>query len=145
MYCLDANVWVYFLDEGLPEHEAVVDSVSPILSDEPVFTTTVLQMEVVHYLTNQLADSERVVERFLSIENCTVADLTTEDVRTGAGLLAEYDEVGIGGRDGTVLAAMDRYDVSRLWTHDSGLVEMGERLDWLDVTDPVSTADDPER
>jgi predicted nucleic acid-binding protein len=101
MYCLDANVWVYFLDEGLPEHEAVVDSVSPILSDEPVFTTTVLQMEVVHYLTNQLADSERVVERFLSIENCTVADLTTEDVRTGAGLLAEYDEVGIGGRDGT--------------------------------------------
>jgi len=137
MYCVDANVWVYFLDEGLPEHEAVVDSVSTVLSDEPVFTTTVLQMEVVHYLTNQLADSEPAVQRFLSMEGCTVADLTAEDVRVGADLLVDHDGAGIGGRDATVLAAMERYGVSQLWTHDGALVEMAGRLDWLDVTDPV--------
>jgi predicted nucleic acid-binding protein len=63
MYCLDANVWVYFFDSGLDEHEQVRDPVAEILADEPVFVTTVLQMEVVHYLTNQLADSEPYVDR----------------------------------------------------------------------------------
>jgi predicted nucleic acid-binding protein len=63
MYCLDANVWVYFFDSGLDEHEQVRDLVAEILADEPVFVTTVLQMEVVHYLTNQLADSEPYVDR----------------------------------------------------------------------------------
>jgi hypothetical protein len=32
---------------------------------------------------------------------------------------------------------MERHDVSRLWTHDEGLKRLGERLDWLRVTDPV--------
>jgi predicted nucleic acid-binding protein len=80
--------------------------------------TTVLQMEVVHYLTNQLADSEPYVDR-------------------AATLLAEYDGTGIGGRDATVLAAMERHGVERLWTHDGGLKRLDDRLDWLTVTDPV--------
>lgn len=137
MYCLDANVWVYFFDAGLEEHEAVVDPVSTVLADAPLFTTTVLQMEVVHYLTNQLADGEGAVDRFLSLEGVTVADLTEDDVSAAASLLSSHGETGIGGRDATVVAAMDRYDVTRLWTHDEGLQRLGETLEWLEVTDPV--------
>lgn len=139
MVCLDANVWIYFLDSGLEEHEAVVGDVKRVLSDEPVFTTTVLQMEVVHYLTNQLAESESAIDRFLSLEDVTVADLTEQDVDSAIDLLATDGEAGIGGRDATVVAAMDRYDVSHLWTHDEGLVRLGERVPWLDVTDPVES------
>jgi hypothetical protein len=51
--------------------------------------------------------------------------------------LAAHDQTRIGGRDATVVAPMDRYDVTQLWTHDGGLVRFGKRLDWLDVTDPV--------
>lgn len=138
MYCLDANVWIYFLDADLDEHERVHDAVADVLQSKPIFTTTVLQMEVVHYLTNQLADSDEPVQNLLSMEDTTVAELSSVDVERAAEILSTHEHAGIGGRDATVLAAMDRHDVSRLWTHDDGLKRMGDRFDWLSVTDPVS-------
>jgi predicted nucleic acid-binding protein len=138
MYCLDANVWIYYLDAGLPEHEAVQEAVAEVLRSAPILTTTVLQMEVVHYLTNQLEESERAIEHVLGMEDATVAALTPADVERAATVLSRHDDAGIGGRDATVLAAMERHDVTRLWTHDAALKRMGEELDWLDVTDPVS-------
>ncbi|MFB6309543.1 MAG: type II toxin-antitoxin system VapC family toxin [Haloarculaceae archaeon] len=137
MYCLDANVWIYYFDAGLDEHGAVRESIEGILASEPLFTTTVLQMEVVHYLSGQLAESDEQIQRFLSLEGVTVAELTERDVDTAADLLGTYADVGIGGRDATVVAAMDRYDISRLLTHDEGLKRLGDRLDWLDVRDPA--------
>jgi len=138
MYCLDANVWIYFLDADLPEHDAARDGVADLLRRKPLFTTTVLQMEVVHYLTNQLAEGEEQVDAFLSMKDVSVAELRTEDVDRAADLLATHDQAGIGGRDATILAAMERHEVSRLWTHAEGLKRMAERLDWLSVTDPVT-------
>ena len=139
MYCLDANVWIYYLDSDLPEHETVRGPVRRLLSDRPLFTTTVLQMEVVHYLHTQLAENESVIDRFLRLEDVTVADLTATDVTTAAEYLASYPDTGIGGRDATVVAAMERYGVDELWTHDEGLKRLGDRLDWLTVRDPVET------
>lgn len=138
MICLDANVWIYFLDADLDEHEAVHDSVKPVLRSDPLFTTTVLQMEVIHYLTNQVAESDTYVETILSTEDTVVAELQSDDVARAAELLEAHEHAGIGGRDATVLAAMERHDVQRLWTHDEALARMDERLDWLDVTDPVA-------
>lgn len=138
MACLDANVWIYYLDAGLDEHDAVVRRVNDVVRSEPLFTTTVLQTEVLHYASKQLADSRAVLDTFLSGDDVSVADLTVEDVDRAAALLTTHDQVGIGGRDATVLAAMQRHDVSRLWTHDQSLLRMGERLDWLQVTDPVT-------
>ena len=138
MLCLDANVWIYFLDADLDEHEAVHDAVADVLHSTPLFTTTVLQMEVVHYLTNQVAESDTYVETILSADDTVVAALQSGDVARAAELLDEHEHAGIGGRDATVLAAMERHDVTQLWTHDEGLVRMDERLDWLDVTDPVT-------
>ena len=137
MYCLDANVWIYYFDDSLDEHAAVRKPVANVLHNEPLFTTTVLQMEVVHYLTNQLADSGEIVDRFLRLSNVTTAELSERDVAAGANLLETHDQSGIGGRDATVLAAMKRHDVSRLWTHDEGLKRLDDRLDWLAATDPV--------
>lgn len=137
MYCLDANVWVYYFDAGLPEHSIVSTPVSDLVADQPLFTTTVLQMEVIHYLCNQLADSQTIVDRFLTLEDMLVADLTREDVTVAAELLHNYANVGVGGRDATVIAAMRRYDVSTLWTHDAGLKRLGKQLDWITVSDPV--------
>jgi len=137
MYCFDANVWIYYFDNSLDEHAAVREPVDDVLQTEPIFTTTVLQMEVVHYLTNQLADSGETIDRFLRLSNVTTAELSERDVAAGADLLETHDQSGIGGRDATVIAAMDRHDVTRLWTHDEGLKRLGDHLDWLTVTDPV--------
>ncbi|MDS0280500.1 type II toxin-antitoxin system VapC family toxin [Haloarcula onubensis] len=139
MHCLDANVWIYYFDDSLDEHAAVREPVGKLLQNEPIFTTTVLQMEVGHYLTTQLADSSETVDRFLRLSNVTTAELSERDVATGANLLETHDQTGLGGRDATVLAAMKRHDVSRLWTHDKGLKRLDDRLDWLTVTDPVES------
>jgi len=137
MYCFDANVWIYYFDNSLDEHAAVREPVDDVLQTEPIFTTTVLQMEVVHYLTNQLADSGETIDRFLRLSNVTTAELSERDVAARADLLETHDQSGIGGRDATVIAAMDRHDITRLWTHDEGLKCLGDSLAWLDVTDPV--------
>lgn len=134
--CLDANVWVYFLDADLPEHDAVAPQVDAVLATEPLFTTAVLQMEVVHYVANNLTDSADTVEEFLSLPETVVADLTTEDVRRGSALLEERPNAGIGGRDASVLAAMDRYDIDRLWTHDHALAAVADDIGHA-VHDPV--------
>ena len=140
MYCLDANIWVYYFDARLPEHQAVVGAVESVLTDQPLFTTTVLQMEVVHYLDTQIAESSEQIDWFLGIDDVTVAELTTDDVAAGAELLDTYPSAGLGGRDATVVAAMDRYGVTTLWTHDGGLQRLGERVNWLTVVDPVEEA-----
>lgn len=138
MSCLDANIWIYYLDSGLDEHDAVRQPVSTLLEDKPLFTTTVLQMEVVHYLQKQLADSQTPIDRFLNLEDTTVAELTRGDIVTATALLQDHANTGIGGRDATVLAAMQRHDVSELWTHDTGLKRLDDRLDWLTVVDPIT-------
>lgn len=138
MDCLDANVWIYYLDDGLPEHEAVTDRVGEVVRTRPLFIPTVLQIEVLHYVTNQLANCQAVLNAFLTGEDVSVADLTAADVERASELLTDHEHAGIGGRDAAVLAAMERHDVSRLWTHDAALQRTAERFDWLDVTDPVT-------
>lgn len=138
MDCLDANVWIYYLDEDLAEHDAVVDRVGDIVRSKPLFLTTVLQLEVLHYVSNQRDDCQDVLDAFLTGEDVWVADLTSRDVELASELLGAHHESGIGGRDASVLAAMERSDVTRLWTHDAALQRVGDRLDWLEVTDPVA-------
>lgn len=138
MYCLDANVWVYYFDEGLDEHGAVAPAVRSLLESEPLFLTTVLQMEVVHYLSNQLAESDEAVTTFLNLDGTTVADLTAGDVERAADLLADHQNTALGGRDASILAAIERHDVTELWTHDAGLATAAGELDGLTVRDPVT-------
>lgn len=142
MYCFDANIWVYYFDAGIPEHADVVEHVRDALRTQPLFTTTVLQMEVIHYLHTQHADGSRKIERFLGLEDVTVVELLSGDVEAAVETLESYPEVGVGGRDATIVAAMERHGVSRLWTHDAGLLDLGAQLDWLHAVDPVET--DPE-
>jgi hypothetical protein len=111
--------------------------VTTTLADEPAFTTTVLQMGVVQYPTDQLGDSESYVDRYLDLDDVAVVELTTDDVARAPTLLAGHGETGIGGREATVVAAMERRGVERLWTHDGGLKRLDETLDWLTVIGPV--------
>ncbi|ESS07741.1 MAG: putative nucleic acid-binding protein, contains PIN domain protein [uncultured archaeon A07HN63] len=135
MVCIDANVWIYYFDATLPEHEPVADRLDALEADT-LFVTSVLQMEVVHYLANQQSESEHLVSQFLDLNDVTAVPLTTADVRRAGDILHEYANSGIGGRDASVLAAMDRCGVDTLWTHDAAFrtvaTEFGMR-----VVDPV--------
>ncbi|MEK6851023.1 MAG: hypothetical protein AABY30_00640, partial [Candidatus Thermoplasmatota archaeon] len=69
---------------------------------------------------------------FLSLP-LTVDALDPPLVRDSMRLLLRYTDLGIGGRDATLLASMQRHRVVRLLTHDSTF----RRVEWLDVVDPV--------
>lgn len=137
MYCLDANIWVYYFDSELDDHERIAHHIDTILGREPLFLPAVVAMEVVHYLSNQIVRSEPLVETFLHLDGTTTAPLTVADVRRASALLETHGNTGIGGRDAAILATMQRHAVSTLWTHDGALVAVAESLDWLDVVDPV--------
>ena len=137
MYCLDANIWVYYLDADLQEHQFVRSEVADLLRSEALFTTTVIQMEVIHYLSNQVANSESTVDRFLNLEGTAVAPLTTDDVRRANEILNAHQNTGLGGRDATILAAAERRDVTELWTHDTDLKRVADDSLDIGVHDPV--------
>lgn len=137
MIAVDANIWVYYFDARLPEHEAVRPWMSDTLTDRTLFVNTAIQMEVVHYFAKQLEDTEAYTEWFLSLDGLVVTALEQRDVSQASELLVSHPHVGIGGRDASLVATMERQSVDELWTHDTGLKRLGERMDWLSVTDPV--------
>lgn len=71
-------------------------------------------MEVVHYLSRQLAEPEVAIERFLNVEDTTVALLVPADVSWAADILRDHEGTGIGGRDATIAADMERREASEL-------------------------------
>lgn len=136
MVCVDANIWVYYFDATLSEHEHVGPAVDELLESEPVFVTTVLQMEVIHYLSNQVADSNALCTQFLNAAAVTVTALTPADVSRASEILHTYANTSIGGRDASVLAAMERCGVDTLWTHDDAFETVASQLG-ITVVDPV--------
>lgn len=100
-----------------------------------------MPLEVTHYLTKRekSAGRSRFEESFLRMGNVVVQSLEERDVVRSRQLLEEYRTTGIGGRDASLVAAMETQNVSKLWTHDAGLKRLGEYLDWMTVVDPVGT------
>jgi predicted nucleic acid-binding protein len=137
MICIDSNVWIYYLDATTPEHEHVRGPVREALGERTIFMNAVVPLEVTHHLTKRQQGGEPFVERFLGLETVTVEPLGVEMVQRAHELLHEYPHVGIGGRDASLVAAMERRGVDELWTHDTGLKRLEERLEWLTVVDPI--------
>lgn len=137
MICIDSNVWIYYLDATTPKHEYVRGPVREALSERTIFMNAVVPLEVTHHLTKRRRGGEPFVERFLGLETVAIEPLDVSMVQRAHELLNEYPHVGIGGRDASLVAAMERREVSDLWTHDTGLKRLDTQVDWLSVTDPV--------
>ena len=70
----------------------------------------------------------------------TTASLTIEDVRRAAELMREHANTGLGGRDASILATIERHDATALWTHDRALGAVVGAIEGLDVIDPIETS-----
>mgnify|MGYP001599680219 CR=1 FL=1 len=133
MQAIDSNIWAHALDSTVPEHPRAARAVGRAL-DGDVLVNTAIQMEVAHYLVKRLGAvaGGETADDFLSLP-LTVDALDPPLVRDSMRLLLRYTDLGIGGRDATLLASMQRHRVVRLLTHDSTF----RRVEWLDVVDPV--------
>ena len=86
MFCIDANIWIYYLDADTPENASVADPLNEILRDERILMPTILQMEVVHYCHLSVAYSRSIVQRFLGLEDTETPSLTSRDVSRASKL-----------------------------------------------------------
>jgi len=83
-----------------------------------VAINTVVEMEVAHYLIKSLgAKGKRKMDLFLSFP-MEVVDLDHILAKRSIELPAKFSQTGIGGRDATILAAMEELGIKKLMTHD---------------------------
>jgi len=131
---IDSNIWAYSMDSTVPEHRRAARAVDRALEGD-VLVNTVIQIEVAHYLVKRLGAvaGKEAADLFLTFP-LTVDGLDPALLRDALRLLARYSDVGIGGRDASLLASMERHGIARILTHDATF----RRVDWVEVVDPVA-------
>ena len=134
MLFIDSNIWAYYFDEMAPEHKFVVKAVEDYLRKGEVAINTVILMEVAHFLIKNLGAKvgRRKIIIFLNFP-FTIVDFTYELAVRSIHLLAVYSHLGIGGRDATILASMEKLKTNTIMTHDAAF----KRIPNIKVIDPI--------
>ncbi len=57
MIFIDSNMWCYYFDKRLPEHEQVLDIMRKTLTSEEIVCNTLIVLEVAHYLVRHFSES----------------------------------------------------------------------------------------
>jgi len=129
---IDSNIWCYYFDRSALEHDIVSEKLEQAL-DEGVAINTVIEMEVAHYLIKNLGvQGKKKMDVFLSF-HMQVVDFDQKLAKRSIELLAKFSQTGIGGRDATILAAMEELGIKKLMTHDRAF----KRIDSIEVIDPI--------
>ena len=129
---IDSNIWCYYFDRSALEHDIVSEKLEQAL-DERVAINTVVEMEVAHYLIKNLGvQGKKKMDVFLSF-HMQVVDFDQYLAKRSIELLAKFSQTGIGGRDATILAAMEELGIKKLMTHDRAF----KRIDSIEVIDPI--------
>lgn len=135
MIAVDSNIWIYYLDPTLPEHEKVKPALEKVLQHEDILTTTIIWMEVAHYLFKvsslPKAELSQRIKKLLKLATMRVEDFSADMLSMTIDTLEENYRHKIGGRDAAILATMKKNSVNRLITHDRGFVGL------VEVVDPV--------
>ena len=118
MIFVDTNIWIYYFDRRFPEHEWVVAPLERAIRSA-VGSNTVVLMEVAHYFGGLPEDEfwDRI-NYLTGLATMEVVDLDYNLMMRSFELLEENSKAGIGGRDSTILAAMERLNTRDLMTHD---------------------------
>lgn len=134
MIFVDANIWIYYFDQRLPEHKQVVGPLEREIRSGAASNTAVL-IEVAHYFRN-LPKEEfwRRIDHLKNLETLDIVDLDLDLLDLSLKLLAEYSDRGIGGRDTTILAAMKRLKIDKLITHDDAF----KGIPTIEAMDPIT-------
>ena len=140
MIAVDANIWCYYIDPTTPEHKAVSAFMDDlILSGEEILTNTIIWMEVGHYLYKisrlPRATLFDILKKLMDLPTLIIVDVDVQLLYDSLSLLADLFKY-IGGRDATILAAMNRFNVRKLVSHDEGFKRLAKD-GLIEVIDPV--------
>ena len=134
MYMVDSNIWVYYFDENLPEHSTVVKYLDPLIKQENISTSTIILMEVIHYLFKRLGPVIGYEKSHIfQLGHFETLEFTSKDLDEFLDMFQKVSHHGIGGRDVTILVCMKKAGISRLVTHDQDF----KKIQGLEVIDPM--------
>jgi len=140
MIVVDSCMWDYYLDPTLKEHRFVKDELEKIIQTEEILTSTIIWMEVAHYLykVSKLPRYmlEQRIENFTRLSTMTVAEFDLDLLYESLKLLSETWAYPIGGRDATILAMMRKKGIRKIFTHNKGFGELAKQ-GIVEVLDPI--------
>lgn len=133
MIYVDANYWIYWFDERLPEHGYVLGVMRKAVREGIVMNLVTL-VEVAHFFRHLRAEEfRRVIERIRGLRSLELYDLDGELAEGALEHLMKNASIGIGGRDSVILSTMDASGTRRIATHD----EVFKKIPGLRVVDAI--------
>ena len=91
-------------------------------------------METIHYLYRKLAKNEAREKAKIFIKGeFEVVDLKEKSLEKIVEKLYYVRDLGIGGRDASILVAMEKEKITRILTHDQAF----RKIPKIEVVDPI--------
>lgn len=138
---IDSNIWCYYFDQRLPEHQLVRGPIRQILeSSQEIVCNTIVVMEIAHYLVRHFNEKEarNKIEHFIHLGNMKILDFDSKAMAQSLDNLLNFSySYGLGGRDSTILASMSLNSIKTLMTHDSVFKRLSDR-GFCNVIDPIA-------
>ncbi|MGQ9597673.1 MAG: type II toxin-antitoxin system VapC family toxin [Thermoproteota archaeon] len=133
MIYVDANYWIYWFDQRLPEHKHVTKTIRTAIHEGVVLNVVTL-MEVAHYFRHlQKEDFRRKLSAIQNLATLTFVNLDLDIAELAFEQLIKYAKIGIGGRDSVILATMKATGTKRIATHDN----VFKKIENIKVIDPI--------
>jgi predicted nucleic acid-binding protein len=134
MYMVDSNIWAYYFDTNLPEHESVISFLDPQIKSGNIAVSTIIIVEVAHYLFKRLGSIEGFEKsNIFQLAQFETLEFTSRDLDELLATMRRVSHLGLGGRDVTILICMKKAGITHLVTHDQAF----SRIKDIKVIDPV--------
>jgi hypothetical protein len=141
MIFVDANMWCYYFDQRLPEHEHVREPMREIIRSEEIACNTIVVMEVAHYLVRHFTANaaRKKIDYFVNLRSMKIAGFNRQMMTEALENLIEHAYTdGLGGRDATVVATLKSLNIKKIISHDDIFKRLAGKLT-LEVIDPIRT------
>lgn len=133
MIYVDANYWIYWFDQRLPEHKHVLKPMRTTIHEGIVLNVVTL-MEVAHYFRHLPKENfRRKLHTIQNLATLTFISLDLDLAELAFEQLIKYAKIGISGRDSVILATMKAAGTKRIASHD----EVFKKIEDLEVIDSI--------
>ena len=134
MILIDSNIWAYYFDATLPEHQKVIKTLETAIKKNQAAVNATIVVEILHYLVKRLGplEGKKKGNIFLNY-GLPFYEIDEETVELTLTKLSEFSHLGIGGRDATILATMSLEGIQNLMTHDQAF----KRVPNIEIIDPI--------
>jgi predicted nucleic acid-binding protein len=145
MIFIDSNIWCYYFDQRLPEHESVREPIREIIKSEEIACNTIIVIEVAHYIVRHFKEkaARKKIDYFINLRNMRIADFNQQMLTDALeNLVAHAYSDGLGGRDATIIATLNSQRIGRIVSHDGIFKRLAGKFAF-EVIDPIAPKDAP--